>query len=133
MKNPLSPSKTSGRKKKRISLLTASLLGLLLLICGISVWLGLFFFPGKWNFVSVAALLLGAVAVYFAVHFSACLLYLTGWRAIWVVRLFGYAVVIFVLLKRGQTAAEGPFLLLWWILFFLLIFLEFFPIHIHKK
>ncbi len=124
---------TSTRKKKRIPRLKALLLGLFLLACGIAVWLGLFFFPAEWNLVSVAALLLGAVFVYFAIHFSARLLYLVGWGASWAVRFFDYAVVIGVLLKRGQTAAQWQFLVLWWVLFFVLILLGFFPVRINKK
>lgn len=128
---PFSP-KTSSRKKK-FSLLKNLLLGLFLLTCAIAVWLGLFFYPAEGSLLPVGILLLGAVFAFFAVAFSQRLLCRVEWKASWPTRLFCYAVVVGVLLKRGQSGLRGEFFFLWWFLFLVLFLLWFLFPYASKK
>lgn len=128
---PFSP-KTSSRKKK-FSLLKNLLLGLFLLTCAIAVWLGLFFYPAEGSLLPVGILLLGAGFVLLALILSSRLLSAIGWGVNWAVRFFSYAVVICVLIKRGQTEAPGHYFLLWWALFLVLFLLWFLFPYASKK
>lgn len=128
---PFSP-KTSSRKKK-FSLLKNLLLGLFLLTCAIAVWLGVFSFRSHSALLSLIILLLGAVFAFFAVAFSQRLLCRVEWKASWPTRLFCYAVVVGVLLKRGQSGLRGEFFFLWWALFLVLFLLWFLFPYASKK
>lgn len=133
MKNKPALHKNGAKQKDTRSLLLAFLTGILLLIIGVGAWLVAFFFPAEGPFFSIGVLLLGVTAAYVAVSFSQPLLCQAGWKATWPMQFFCYAVVVGVLLKRGQSGLQGGFFFAWWGLFFVLLLLWFVRLRANNK
>ena len=109
--------------KRPLPLPVVFLAGLLLLGCGVAVWLGVFYFSYPSNLAAAVMLAAGAAVAFGAVSFSRRLLCQAGWKAFWPARIFCYAVVVGVLVKRGQSGLQGVFFFLWWVLFLALFLL----------